>query len=280
MPGVNDYLGSARDWHNLHCQELIDAMFIEDEQRCYIELEKVRQELAAAPELTADERRALEYVLLQFEYQIVNRFYEDEEQSRQFAITYPAMTGLPPVGPLSDGVKAKVLIGMLGVGVRRGFISMSEPEVDSLMERIPEEYKTPNIWYYVVVWAFITSNLKYLELAMERQTVETTGWIDDYYWQRTNLMYQLVSKRATKLDIEKTLKGYRHPHHIEDFRTIFLPRCEAMGLMDDELRELHRRRVEELEALRGKRPEGNPTTVHLVKPVLPKGSQLGPPSPR
>jgi hypothetical protein len=262
---VNDYLGSAKPWHDQHCREMIDGMFVEDEPRCRAGLEQAWAALRGDPDLTADERRALEYVLHNFEFQIVNRFYEDEEQGVQFAQSYPAIAGLPPAGPLSDSVQAKVQLGMLGAGVRRGFINMTEAEVDALMARIPDEHKTPNIWYYVVVWAFLADNLKYLELALEYQTVETTGWQDDYYWQRTNLMYQIVSGKVTKLDIEKTLRGYRHPHNIEDFRTIFLPRLEALGLMDDGLRALHRQRVAELEALRGERPHGNPKTVHLVK---------------
>jgi hypothetical protein len=262
---VNDYLGSVRGWHDLHCKDIIDGMHVEDEPRCHRALARAWEVLRADTALSADERRTLEYTLHNLEFQVINRFYEDEEQGVQFAKTYPAIVALAPVGPLSDSVQAKVQLGMLGAGVRRGFISMTEAEVDSLMARIPDEFKTPNIWFYVVVWAFFADNLKYLELALEYQTVTTTGWLDDYYWQRTNLMYQLVSGKATRLDIEKTLKGYNHPHGIEDFGVLFLPRCEAQGLMDDELRELHRRRLEELEPLRGQPPARNAKIARVVK---------------
>jgi hypothetical protein len=255
-------------WHEVHCQGLLDGLFAEDEARCRSELAQASAALQADRALSDDERRALEYLLLNFDYLIVNRFYEDAEQARAFAKTYPALCALPPAGPLSDRVQAIMVIGMLGMGVRRGFITMSEAEVDALVARVPPEFMTPNIWYYIVVWAYVTSNLKYLEQAFARQTVETTGWVDDYYWQRTNLMYLLVSRRATKLDVRKTLLGYRHPQHIQDFAAIFQPRCEAMGLMDDELRALHVERVAELNKLAGTWPAGNPKTVHVVKPVV------------
>ena len=38
---VNDYLGSAKAWHDRHCQGMIDGMFVEDEPLC-------RRTLAAA----------------------------------------------------------------------------------------------------------------------------------------------------------------------------------------------------------------------------------------
>jgi hypothetical protein len=265
MSHVNDFLGTAMPWHEEHCQGVLDAFFAQDEARFHIEIAGVWSRLRSDPDLSPDEVRALEYLLLQYEYLIINRCYGDLEQAEQFAITYPRLTELEPLGPLSDSVQAFILISMLGLGVRRGFISMSEAEVDSLVARVPEEHKTPNFWFYVVVWAFLASNLKYLEEAFARQTVETTGWMDDYYWQRTNLMYLLVSKRATKLDVRKTLLGYEYPHQIADFANLFMPRCIAMGLMDDELRELHRRRVEELKALHGQQPHSKPRTTRIAR---------------
>jgi hypothetical protein len=89
---------------------------------------------------------------------------------------------------------------------------------------------------------------------MERQTVETTGWLDDYYWLRTNLMYLLVDGRATRLDIEKTLRGFNHPLQLQDFRILLRDRCAADGLMDDELEQLLEQRERELSGLHGTYP--------------------------
>lgn len=228
-------------------------------------VDRAWETLRADAALSADEKRALEYILLEFETSMANAFGDDAALGAQFAISYPAIEALPPDGPLSDQVQAKVLLSLIGIGTRRGFVHATEEQLDGLLARIPEEFQTPNIWYYVVAWAFFHDNLKYLELALERQTVETTGWNDDYYWLRTNLMYQLVSGKASRLDLEKTLRSYRHPRHILDFRNLFLARCEAAGLMDSGLYALLTEREAELGELAGTRPGRVPTTARVVK---------------
>jgi hypothetical protein len=262
---VNSYLGSAFEWHEAQCQPIVAALFAGDEAQARAALAVCWKQLPLADGLSADARRSLEYTLLEYELSIANRFHEDDAVGVQFRVTYPAIRDLPPAGPESDIVQAKTIVGLIGMGTRRGFIKASEAELDTLMSRIPEEFQTPNIWYYVVAWAFFNNSLKYLELAMERQTLETTGWLDDYYWMRTNLMYLLVSGRASRLDVEKTIKGYRHPLHISDFHSLFLARCEAAGLMDEELLALLEQREAELHALEGTTPPATPRTARVVK---------------
>jgi hypothetical protein len=265
MATVYDFLGTVLGWHEAHCEPVVEGLYGADEPRARAALATAWDDWRDDAGLDADQQRALEYILLEFELSIVNAFYGDAGLGQQFAVTYPGIAGLPAAGPLSDRVQAKVLLSLIGIGTRRGFVAATEAEVEGLLARLAEEFRTPNIWYYVVAWAFHNDNLKLLEMAMERQTVETTGWNDDYYWLRTNLMYQLVSGKATQLDVEKTLKGYRHPRHILDFRNLFMARCEQAGLMSAELYALLEQREAELEALHGTRPAPKPKTVRIVK---------------
>jgi hypothetical protein len=142
---------------------------------------------------------------------------------------------------------------------------MSESEVDELVAAIPEDRIPSNLWYYLIAWAYLNDNLKYLELALAELTVGATGWVDDYYWLRTNLMYQLVAGKATQLDVEKTIRGYQHPHHIADFRNLFLKRCETAGLMNQSLYALLEQREMELEAFRGSVPQSKARTGRVVR---------------
>jgi hypothetical protein len=265
MATVFDYLGSAVDWHTVHCMPIVEALFERDEPRVRATLAQCREQLTADQALSADERRALEFTLAEYDIALVNAFYGDVELGEQFAQTQAQLEELPPLGPLSDRVLAKVQLALIGIGTRRGFIVVDAARLRGILARIPEEFRTPNIWYYVVAWAFPHDDLELLEQALEHQTVETTGWNDDYYWLRTNLMYQLVRGTAARLDIEKTIRGYRHPRHIADFRNLFLTRCESAGLMDSGLLALLEQREAELDPLQASSPERVPKTAHVVK---------------
>ena len=258
-------MGHLRPWYEAHVHPAMNELYHEDEAAARTKLAQAWDELRADEALSAEECRAMEYELLLFEHLIVNRFHDDATQAAQFAITYPAIHELEPNGPLAARFRAACLLCMLGLGVRRGFVSMTEAEVDELVAQVSEDYMASNIWYYVIVWAYLNNNIKYLELALAEQTVNATGWVDEYYWQRTNLMYQLVAGKASRLDVEKTISGYAHPHHIKDFRSLFLKRAEAAGLMDDELYALLDRREAELEEVRGTVPGMQPKTRRVVR---------------
>jgi hypothetical protein len=263
---VVTYLGldSLRQWHAERCEPIVAALFEKDRARAERLLAQNREQLAADTHWSPDERRCLDYVLLDYGLSIVDAFEPPNAIGAQFAATYVAITGLLPAGPQSDTVQARMLIDMIGAGTRRGYVTATQPEVDALLARIPEAYLTPNVWYYITAWAFHYGYLKYLEQAMERQTVETTGWLDSYYWLRTNLMYLLVDGRAARLDVEKVLRGYDHPLQLLDFRNVLLPRCEQAGLMDAGLYELLERREAELAALDGTYPRLTPRTERVV----------------
>jgi hypothetical protein len=264
VANVNDYLGSAFDWHETHCAPIVAGMLEGRLDDARAALAQCWELLTADQALTPDERRALEYQLHDYELGIADTV-GSYEVAPTYAKVHATVAALPPVGPLSDSVQAVLLVSLAGAGTRRGFVKLAEPELDALMARIPDEHKTPNIWYYVVAWAYYNENLKYLELALEYQTVGATGWLDEYYWLRTNLMYQLVTGKATRLDVEKTLKGYPHPGVFIDFRNLFLERCERAGLMDEELYALFESQAERLERLRGTSPTATPRTVRAVK---------------
>lgn len=266
MASVVDFLGPYGPWYWEHCRHINAAVYREDEAESRRLLAEKWELLRKDAALDPDGHRTLEYVLLNYEYSIVDHFFVSNEVSgKQHVATWAAMTALPPVGPQSDIAQAAYFVILLGSGTRRGFVSMEEAEVDALWQRIPEDAQTPNLWYYIVAWAYWHRNLKYLELALAHQTVTTTGWQDDYFWLRTNLMYLLVDGRATRLDIEKTIKGYTHPRDIADFRNLFLARCEEDGLMDSAMHALLEQREAELSELLGTLPQPTPTIMRTVK---------------
>jgi hypothetical protein len=65
--------------------------------------------------------------------------------------------------------------------------------------------------------------------------------------------------------VAKTLQGYSHPLHLKEFRRMLLGRCEAAGLMTDELYALLAQREADLDHLQGTIPPITPTTARAVK---------------
>jgi hypothetical protein len=266
VASITDFLGPLATWYTRHCAPINTSCYDGDEAAAREKLGAAWAAWRGDPELDADGQRTLEYVLLGYEYTLIDRFVgTDEARAEQFTLTLSQIEALTPLGPLSDTAQAAHLLTMLGSGTRRGFVQRDPPVVDALLARIPEAARTANLWYYVVAWAYHNNHLRYLEEALAHQTVETTGWQDDYFWLRTNLMYLLVDGRATRLDVEKTLLGYAHPWNFVDFRNLFLVRCEAAGLMDRELYALMEQREAEMSALEGTQPVNRVKTVHAVK---------------
>jgi hypothetical protein len=265
---VNDYLGPVRPWFEEHCIPIVDALYAEDLPVTQAALDRawsahVDACASAVPPFDADGCRALEYALLQFDFELANHFDAPTVGLVHQAVVR-RLRAARPLGPLSDRAQAFILLTLIGMGTRRQFMTASEAEIDALLARIPEHARTPNLYYYLVAWAFFNNNLRYLELAFTDQMVRTTGWLDEYYWQRTNLMYLLASGRATVNDVRETIQRYRHPRQIVDFRNLFLARVEQAGLWDAKLGRLLAEREAELEQLRGTLPEAQPRTRRIL----------------
>src|SRR5690606_16029537 len=87
--------------------------------------------LRAENSLSADVRRSLDYVLLEYELSIVSAFQPPEAVRAQFAVTYRAISELAPAGPESGIVQTKILISLVGMGARREFIHLDASGMDA-----------------------------------------------------------------------------------------------------------------------------------------------------
>jgi hypothetical protein len=266
MASVVDFLGPYAYWYRANCHDLNALSYSGTKEEVLGLLDVLWQRLRADVSIDADGQTSLTYCLSYYEYVIEDRFFtSDAVSGAKHAQVWAKLQELVPVGPQSTIVQAAYLVIMLGSGTRRGFVKLDEAAVDALWSRIPEEVQTSNLWYYLVAWAYFNNNVKYLEMALAHQTIQTTGWHDDYFWLRTNLMYLLVEGRAAPLDVAKTLRAYTHPNDFADFRNLFLARCEAAGIMTDELYALAAQREAELAGLEKTVPTGTPKIARVVK---------------
>ena len=251
-------------WYSQHLNPVHDALYAGDLAQGMAILDAAREALGTS-ELSADERLTLEYEIAVHEMTAMNRLGDTDEYKTVFDKTRQFLQSHPAVGPLSDQAQALHLLRLLGAGYRRGFFNLEEDEVDALLARLSPEAFNNNLWYYLTAWAFHTGKLRFLEWAYGEQMVQTTGYLDDYFWLRTNLMYLITAGRATKNDVLETIQRYPHPMYLSDFPNIFFPRLEQAGLLDAEVEgALEKRRIE-LQGLDGQPPTLEPRTRRLLR---------------
>jgi hypothetical protein len=264
MPSLHAHLRHLEPWYSEHLNPVHDVLYAGDLARGQAILDTARRALAESG-LSPDERLTLDYEIAVTEMTALNRLGPPEEFPTVFGRTREFIQAHPPVGPLSDQAQALHLLRLLGAGYRRGFFSLEEDEVDALLARLSPEAYTNNLWYYLTAWAFHTGKLRFLEQAFGEQVVQTTGYLDDYFWLRTNLMYLLTAGRATKNDVLETIHRYPHPMYLSDFPNIFFPRLEQLGLLDAEVEGALEQRREELHDLDGQPPPQEPRTRRLLR---------------
>jgi hypothetical protein len=266
MATVVDFLGPYAYWYRANCHELNALAYSGTEAEVRALYAELWERLRGDESIDAEGQLVLSYCLTYYDCVLTDHHSTDEAVcGKAIRGSWDRIAAMPPTGPHSDIAQAVYLIMLLGSGTRRGFIKLDEPEVDALWSRIPEEMLTSNLWFYLVAWAYYNDNVKYLEMALAHQTVQTTGWHDSYFWLRTNLMYLLVEKRATPLDVEKMLRAYTHPREFADFRNVLMPRCVAAGVMTEELHALAAQREAELAGLEKTVPTGTPKIARIVK---------------
>jgi hypothetical protein len=264
MPTLHAHLRHLEPWYTEHVSPVHDALYAGEMDRGRCILNEAREALRAS-DLTADEKLTLEYEIAVHEMTAVNRLGTPEEYQTMFGQTRDFLQSHPPAGPLSDQAQALHLLRLLGAGYRRGYFSLEEDQVDALLARLSPEAFNNNLWYYLTAWAFHTGKLRFLEWAYGEQMVQTTGYLDDYFWLRTNLMYLLTAGRATKTDVLETIHRYPHPLYLSDFPNIFFPRLQQVGLLDAEVEGALEQRREELKELDGQPPAQEPRTRRLLR---------------
>jgi hypothetical protein len=139
----------------------------------------------------------------------------------------------------------------------------SEAEMLAGIESLPDEYRDHQIWHPLSVLAFDHNMLALMELAFEYSTIAPHSKYPQAFWQRINLLYQIMSGKVSRRDVTETLGVLFLPTHFEEFRRRMLPRLEELGLVDAEIMALLAER--EAEAKRGELNFNQPRLERLGK---------------
>jgi hypothetical protein len=264
MSELHSHLGTARDWYFAHMSGVEPLRLQGREDEAFATIEQCRRQLEGSP-LSADERTAIRYELLMDDYLVINYIRPEELQADAIRECFGKISALPPVGPLSDRTQAFQQLSLVGMGTRRRALNPGEADVDALLERVPEECRTNVLWYYISSWAFLNRRIKYLELAYVEQLTRPSGVSDAFYWLRTNLMYLLLSGRATRRDVLETIRSYDREIDMVDFDNFFRRPLQEIGMYDREVEEAIEKRRRELQEALSETPKQEARTKQLSR---------------
>ena len=207
-------------------------------------------------------REALEYELrfvtnhLNWHPQVNDWTEEDFLAGREFFIR-------PARSPLGDVVRRKHLLTMRMFAERDGFDSLVREDFLQLLTDTPFELSA-SAWYNTASWGFTHRDLELVSRAFESFLLNPPSVLGQAHWQRVNMMYQLLSGKASKRDVLETIKTLEVQPMYFEFVTELLPLCEEQGLVDDEIRDRLEERRELIET-RSEMPAPERRTKSFIK---------------
>lgn len=229
-------LGFIDAWYEIWCRPVIQALYAHDRGEVENSLATAKNELERNS-MSADQKQALRLQMRYLEYQMAKALGSKADAPAAYLAAL-AEIDLPVTGNVSRVMRARLLLQLRASGERAGFGPCPREVFDILVQDIPEGDRDLEFWHYVANWAFTHQVGEYLAQALEQFVVQAPGALSDYFFQRVNLMYLLVERRAMRADITELIRRLRLQEHCEDLVRHIWPVCESQGLVDPEMEAL------------------------------------------
>jgi len=209
----------------------------------------LRDACAAADqlELPADKREILEFLLRWYAFAaaIQNQPAAVRDQRYDEAL---ALFARPAQTPGGEQQRCRLLAILRCNAHVHGCATLAKPELQALIKDLPALLSDEFLWHNIAGWAFATGDTEYLQRAYEVLLTHPSNLLGQAKWQRVNLMLLLHTKRATRADVEFTVRGMVVLPQIIEFHSHLWPVCVAQGLTDPALEELLTRAYERIHA--------------------------------
>lgn len=189
---------------------------------------EARRAITASP-FNSDEVRAMEINLAFFELQLVQFFGSFDEGRAAFERLNSYLQSVPDT-PLARQQHSLRQLAVLVIGESKGWGEVPEQRILTILERIDESARTPEMWHYVSAWAFSHAHHRLMEQAFAALTVHPGNFMASAGWKRVNLMYLLLERRASERDVLEYLKEAGTLNMLREFRRAILPVLEQQGL--------------------------------------------------
>lgn len=141
----------------------------------------------------------------------------------------------PASTELGDIIRRRHLLTIKLHAELDGFDTLDRADISLLIADTPFSLSC-RLWYDAATWAFQNQDTELLALAFNEFLLNPANNMAQTHWQRVNLMYQLLKGKASRRDVEETIKTLHLRPQLQEFCTRLLPACEAAGLVDDSIR--------------------------------------------
>lgn len=250
-------------WRGSYLSPVSQAMYLNDQTAA-------RSALAAAAlaleesALGSAEREALRLNWLYHRAQCDYVFAGSEEERRAAFEAGLEELSAPAISALARAEQASMLLFLRVSMMRRGLRPFLLEEFEELFGRVPAELRHDYFWHVVSSWAFASRNLDYLAEAFAAISLQPPGEDAEAFWQRMNLMYQLLKGEASELDVEQYISRLRLHSMAQEFEKHIWPRIVEAGLGSARLEQAYRDRFAEMDSAGRQVPRPTPGTRSLL----------------
>jgi len=145
-----------------------------------------------------------------------------------------AQLSQPAATEFGEAMRLAIYVRIKVNGVFDGFDTLTGEECRSIIQRLPE-HLLPPVVHQIAKLAFMQKDVELLGAALGELTINPLQVLGQATWQRANIMYQLLAGKASRRDVEETIKTLAvRPQLVEFYDTIW-PACRAAGLVNAEL---------------------------------------------
>lgn len=120
---------------------------------------------------------------------------------------------------------------------RVSVLGLPPEEFEDLIDGLPVEEHTTELWHHISGWSFLHEQADYLAKAYEFAVTQARGFNVEWTWHRVNVMWRMVSGNAERSDIAWLLEKVEIPQQLRSIKRDIWPRARTMGLVDGELEE-------------------------------------------
>lgn len=229
------YFIEDEEWYGRIISPIRNALYVGDPRAAEAALKRGCAE-ADELELSAATREVLAYVLRWYAFAAAIHG-QPEPKRRQRYNEALELFNKPALTPSGEQQRRRLLAVLRCTARLHGCAELTRAELLALIEDLPKLKSDEFLWHNIAGWAFANRDLEMLRRAFEVLLTHPSNLLGQAKWQRVNLMLQLVGGRATRQDVEFTLRGMVVLPQVIEFYQHIWPVCVAAGITDEELKQ-------------------------------------------
>jgi hypothetical protein len=233
-------------WYREWCQPIITALYYRDKDAVESSVDKARDALESG-EVKAAEGACLEYQLAYLEFQ-AQPMLKNAGWRESILPQLVAILAKPSKYEAAERVRKRLYMQMRVALDRAKIQPFGLDEFRQLLDQIPEEDNSTEMWHNISEWAFRNNHVDELERAYEFMVLQAKGFNEVWCWRRVDTMLKIARGSIAEEDIIWLIDQAHILTHLNSIKALIWPRAKALGAIGDTARQHFNTRVAELES--------------------------------